>query len=231
MSNKLIAFANADKSQQEKWKPGRDWLNIPASFRGIFCGPPSSGKSTIVKNLIIKAKPMYKKVIVVHYGADAEGGGTDDYAEFQDDDGFSVVGLEDLPDPRKINEKKEKMMLILEDIPLSHLNKVQKQMLDRLYGYASSHRHVTVITCAQDAFDVPVGARRCSNLFILWRQPDLLVLSNMASRTGYTPADFRQLFKLCKTKHDSIWIDLSEGSPAPLRLNGYNKIELNNNDE
>ena len=229
-NNKLIAFKNADKSQQEKWKQGRDWLNIPASFRGIFCGPPSSGKSTIVKNLLIKAKPMYKKVIVVHYGADAEGGGTDDYLEFQDDDGFSIVGLEDLPDPRKINEKKEKMMLILEDIPLSHLNKVQKQMLDRLYGYASSHRHVTVITCAQDAFDVPVGARRCSNVFILWRQPDLLVLSNMASRTGYTPADFRQLFKLCENKHDSIWIDLTEGSPAPLRKNGYTPIHLNNDE-
>ena len=225
--NKLIAFANADKSKQEKWTSGRDLLNIPASFRGIFCGPPSSGKSTIVKNLLIKAKPMYKKVLIVHYGCDSEGGGTDDYKEFEDDDGFSIVGLEDLPDPRKINENREKMMVVLEDIPLSHLNKVQKQMLDRLYGYASSHRHVTVITNSQDVFDVPVGARRCSNLFVIWKSPDLLALSNMASRTGYTPADFRQLFKLCKSKHDSIWIDLTESSPAPLRLNGYDKIELN----
>lgn len=234
MSNKLIAFENADKSKQEKWKPGRDLLDIPASWRGIFCGPPSSGKSTIVKNLLIKAKPMYKKVLIVHYGmsSDTEGGcSTDDYKEFEDEEGFSIVGLEDLPDPRKINEKKEKMMVVLEDIPLSHLNKVQKQMLDRLYGYASSHRHVTVITCAQDAFDVPVGARRCSNVFILWRQPDLLVLSNMASRTGYTASDFRQLFKLCKNKHDSIWIDLTDGSLAPLRLNGYTRVELNNNEE
>lgn len=230
-SNKLIAFANADKSQQEKWKPNMDWLNIPASWRGILCGPPSVGKSTIVKNLIIKSKPMYKKVIVVHYGADSEGGGTDDYKEFEDDEGFSVVSLEDLPDPRKINPKKEKMMLVLEDIPLSHLSKIQKEMLDRLYGYASSHRYVTVLCCCQNCYDCPTTARRCANLFILWKQPDILALTNMAIRTGYTASDFRQLFKLCKSKHDSIWIDCTPDTPAPLRLNGYTKIELNNNDE
>jgi len=231
MSNKLIAFANADKSKQEKWKPGRDLLNIPASWRGIFCGPPSSGKSTIVKNLLIKAKPMYKKVIVVHYGADEEGGGTDDYKEFEDDDGFSIVGLEDLPDPRKINEKREKMMLVLEDIPLSHLSKIQKEMLDRLYGYASSHRFLTVICCAQNFYDIPVGAKRCANLFVLWKQPDIFGLTTMASRTGYTASDFRQLFKLCKSKHDSIWIDCTPESPVPLRLNGYTPIHLNTDDE
>ena len=231
MSNKLIAFENADKSKQEKWKQGRDWLDIPASWRGILCGPPSSGKSTIVKNLLIKAKPMYKKVLVVHYGADEDGAGTDDYKEFEDDEGFSIVSLDKLPDPRKINEKKEKMMLVLEDIPLSHLSKIQKEMLDRLYGYASSHRHVTVICCAQNVYDVPVGARRCANLFVLWRQPDLLALTNMASRTGYSSSDFRQLFKLCKNKHDSIWIDCTPDSPAELRLNGDQKIELNTNEE
>jgi hypothetical protein len=118
------------------------------------------------------------------------------------------------------------MLLVLEDIPLSHLNKLQKQQLDRLYGFASSHRGVSVITCAQDAFDVPVGARRCSNLFVIWKSPDLLALSNLASRTGYKPDDYRRLFKLCKTKHDSIWIDLTDGSPAPLRLNGYTPIDL-----
>jgi hypothetical protein len=151
-NNKLIAFKNADKSNQEKWKQGRDLLNIPASWRGILCGPPSVGKSTIVKNLLIKAKPMYKKVLIVHYGADAEGGGTDDYKEFEDDDGFSIVGLENLPDPRKINEKKEKMMVVLEDIPLSHLSKIQKEMLDRLYGYV--HRMFMIVLL--EPVDVPI---------------------------------------------------------------------------
>ena len=229
-SNKLIAFSNADKSMQEKWTPGRNWCNIPASYRGILSGVPSCGKSTIIKNLCVYAKPMYKKVLIVHYGADEEGGVTDDYKEFEDDEGFSIVGLEGLPDPRKINEKREKMLLVLEDLPMANLTKEQKLKIDRIYGYSSSHRFCTVITCAQNSFDINVGARRCSNLFVLWKQPDLLALANMASRTGYTPADFRQLFKLCKSKHDSIWIDLTPDSPAPLRLNGYQKIELNNNE-
>ena len=215
----IIAFPNKDKSFQEKWHPKRDLLDLPWSFRAVFCGPPSSGKSTIVKNIILKARPLYKKVMVVHYG----GEGTRDYDEI---DGIEVVPLSGMPDPVDINPKKEKMLLVLEDIPLSSINREQKQKIDRLYGYSSSHRGVSVICCCQDAFDCPVGARRCSNIFLLWKQPDLNALQTMASRTGYTSNEFRSLFKLCKKKHDSIMIDLTEGSPCPLRFNCYTPIAI-----
>ena len=215
----IIAFKNKDKGFQEKWNPKRDLLDIPWSFRAVFCGPPSSGKSTIVKNIILKSRPLYKKVVVVHYG----GEGTQDYDEI---DGIEVVPLSGLPDPVEINPRKEKMLLVLEDVPLSSINREQKQKIDRLFGYSSSHRGVSVICCAQDAFDVPVGARRSSNIFILWKQPDLNALQLMASRTGFTTSEFRNLFKLCKTKHDSIMIDLTEGTPAPLRFNAYTPIAI-----
>jgi len=215
----IIAFKNKDKGFQEKWNPKRDLLDIPWAFRAVFCGPPSSGKSTIVKNIILKARPLYKKVLIVHYG----GEGTQDYDEI---DGIEVVPLSGLPDPVDINPRKEKMLLVLEDVPLSSINREQKQKIDRLYGYSSSHRGVSVICCAQDAFDVPVGARRSSNVFILWKQPDLNALQTMASRTGFTTSEFRNLFKLCKNKHDSIMIDLTEHSPAPLRFNAYTPIAI-----
>ena len=215
--NKIIAFKNKDKGFQENWSKKKDLLDIPWAFRAVFCGPPSSGKSTIVKNIILKSRPMYKKVKIVHYG----GEDTMDYDEI---DGVEVVPLSALPDPTEINPTKEKMLLVLEDVPLSSLNREQKQKIDRLYGFSSSHRGVSVITCAQDAFDVPVGARRSSNIFVLWKQPDLSALQTMASRTGYTAREFRNLFKLCKNKHDSIMIDMTEHSPAPLRFNCYNPI-------
>ena len=72
--NKIMCFPNKDKSFQESWTPGRNLLDIPWSFRAIFCGPPSSGKSTIVKNIILQANPMYDEVLIVHFGQ----GGSDD---------------------------------------------------------------------------------------------------------------------------------------------------------
>ena len=216
--NKFIQLGkNKDKVFQEDWSTKDDLLNLPHSFRAIFCGPPSSGKSFITKQIILKARPMFKKVMVVHYG----GEDTQDYEEI---DGIEVVPLSGLPDPTEINPGKQKMLLVLEDIPLSSLHKEQKQKIDRLYGYSSSHRAVSVITCAQDVFDVPVGARRCSNVFVLWKQPDLNALGTMASRTGYSPKEFRNMFKLCKNKTDSIMIDMTENSPCPLRYNCYQPI-------
>jgi len=218
MRNQYIKLkGNKDKGFQESWSKKKDLLDIPWAFRGIFCGPPSSGKSFITKQIILKSRPMYKKVVVVHYGGE-------DTLDYDEIDGVDVVPLSALPDPTEINPGKQKMLLVLEDVPLSSLNREQKQKIDRLYGYSSSHRGVSIIVCSQDVFDVPVGARRSSNIFVLWKTPDLNALQTMASRTGFTAREFRNLFKLCKNKFDCIMIDLTEGSPAPLRLNCYQPI-------
>ena len=40
-------------------------LNFPHPFRGVLLGPPNTGKSTSVKNILIRADPPFKKVTVV----------------------------------------------------------------------------------------------------------------------------------------------------------------------
>ena len=49
-------------------------------------------------------------------------------------------------------------------------------------------------------------------------------LSNMARKTGLKSNDLKTLFESFCKNQDSIWIDLTEHSPCPLRLNGYTKI-------
>ena len=110
---------------------------------------------------------------------------------------------------------------------LSTLSKKAKENLDRLAGYSRSHRGVSIFCNAQNPFDVPVGFRRMANVFCLWRQPDLNAVSAMASKTGFKPSDFQYLFSHCRKQHDSILIDLTNGTPAKLRFNGYQIIRQN----
>lgn len=65
--NKLFRIPNKDKFFHETWHPGRNLLNIPHPFRAILAGPPNRGKSTICKNLLLRADPPFEQVIVVHY--------------------------------------------------------------------------------------------------------------------------------------------------------------------
>jgi hypothetical protein len=221
LPNKILPIECSDKSFQEKWTEGRDILNFPWSFAWCLCGPPSSGKSTILKNHIIRADPPYTKVLVCHYDAE----GTNEY----DDIGAEMI--DELPDPKKINPIKEKMMLIIEDLNLTTLSKEERYKLDRLAGYSRSHRGVSLGLTVQNPMDCPVGFRRMCNIFTLWRQPDLNGLMLMSRRTGYKQKDFIEFFKFCKRQHDSITIDCTDMTPAPLRFNAYQLIKEKNEEE
>lgn len=179
----------------------------------ILSAPSNCGKSTIIKNHIIRANPPYEQVLVCHYDAD----GTHEYMY---DDCGNVEYIDTLPDPKKINPAKVKTLLIIEDLNLSTISRDERYKLDRLAGYSRSHRGVSLALTCQNAFDCPPSFKRMCNVFTLWKQPDLNALCLMARRTGYKQNDFIELFKFCKKQHDSITIDCTEQTPAPLRFNG-----------
>ena len=63
LPNEIIPISCSDKlGYTEKWNEKRNLLNICHPWRGCFTGPPSSGKSTSIKNIIsttlfLKARP------------------------------------------------------------------------------------------------------------------------------------------------------------------------------
>ncbi len=181
LPNKILPIECADKTFQEKWYPGRNYLDLIWSFAWCLCGPPSSGKSTIIKNHIIRANPPYEQVLVCHFDSE----GTQEY-----DDCGNVEYIESLPDPKKINPAKQKTLLIIEDLNLTTMSKDERYKLDRLAGYSRSHRAVSLALTVQNPLDCPVGFRRMCNVFTLWKQPDLNGLMLMARRTGYKQQDF-----------------------------------------
>jgi hypothetical protein len=105
------------------------------------------------------------------------------------------------------------------------MNKEQKQNLDRLFGYVSTHKNISVCLTAQDPFNVTPNIRRMSNLFILWKGVDLDSMANIARKCGIKKDEFLNLFDKYATKpRDSIWLDLTDKTPYALRKNGYEII-------
>jgi hypothetical protein len=215
---KLIAIPNADKAFHEKWKPGRDMLDIPHPYRGVVLGPPNSGKSTVCKNILLRARPPFIKVHIIH----CDGGYTQEYKDLGD----NVIMETEIPAPSDWKGD-QKTLVIIDDLAFKQMNKTQLHNVGRLFGYVSTHKNISVLLCQQDPFDVPVIVRRCSNLWVLYRMDDLDALSTVARKTGLSRANYRELFDLCRGPHDSIWIDKTAHSPAPLRLNGYQRIQTN----
>ena len=56
-------------------------------------------------------------------------------------------------------------------------------------------------------------------------------MSNTARKTGLKTDNFRSIFKqLMADSKDSLWLDMTSGSPAPQRKNGYEVISKKSDD-
>ena len=221
LPNEILALPNADKLFHEKWKKGRNMLNIPHPFRCVALGPPNCGKGTIVKNLLLRAKPAFEEVFVIHCDPD--------YTKEWNDIGGEMMS--EIPNPEDWKGE-VKTLVILDDLEFKGMSKDQKRNLDRLFGFVSTHKNISICLCAQDTFNVPPIVRRCSNLWVLWKMNDMDSLSNTARKTGMSAQNFNTIFnELMMNNHDSLWIDTTAGTPYPLRKNGYTIINKKDGEE
>jgi hypothetical protein len=214
LPKKIIPTGNLDKDGfADAWKEGRDPLDIPTPFRCVLSGPPSSGKSCVIKNIL--ARCDFDEIYLVHVD-DTTQEYNDIEIAWQD---TSLPPLDMMKGARDI-----KKCLIVEDMDLTSMGKEERHILDRLFGNVSSHSNLTIFYTSQDPLSVPLCARRTSNVFVIYKQPDLLALNMMASRTGYRQDDYQQFFKHCKNPHDFLMIDTTKQTPYPLRLNAYQML-------
>lgn len=215
LPNKIIALKNPDKKFHEKWHNKRNLLNIPHPFRAIICGPPNSGKTLIIKNILLRAKPDFKEVFVIH----CDGDFTKEY------DDIDATILEDIPAPTEW-EGKKKTLIVLDDIDYTGMNKEQSKNLNRLFGFCSTHKNISICLTSQNYFDIPASIKRMANFFIIWKNMDSDSFKMIAKKCGMKAEDFIYIFKhiIGDDPHNSLWIDLTEKSPAKLRKNGFEVI-------
>ena len=217
LPSRIIPFENHDKAFHEQWYEGRDLLDIPHPFRMLLAAKPNGGKTTVILNIILRVacgKDPFEKIVVVHCDPNT----TQEYKDVEHE------LRPDIPKPDDFNPL-QKTLCILEDLNYIGMGKQQRGYLERLVGYASTHKNVSVMVTAQDPFRILPTVRRCVNVFVLWNNHDQDMLRTLARKTGKTvEALERVLTTQCQDHHDSVWIDLSPDSPAPFRKNGYERL-------
>lgn len=214
LPKRIIPMVNQDKGFHEKWYPGRDELNIPHPFRCLLLGPPNSGKTMIIKNLVARMDPEFERILIVHC--------TPDFTDEYNDMGGAQI-TDQIPG-RDEFDRDQKTLVILEDLEFKHMGKEQKARLSRLYGNWSTHGNISICSTSQDFFQIIPLVKRCTNLFIVWPMIDESVQSMIARQMGLSLIGLRRLFALCTEPHDSVWIDKTVDSPFPIRISGYRII-------
>ena len=220
LPEEIIPLPNADKKFHERWYPGRDLLDIPHPFRMILASKPNGGKTTMIKNVLMRVaqgKRPFESIVVVH----CDPGATLEYQDLQ------CHVRERIPSPEEFDPR-FKTLVILEDLGYMDMPKEEKHCLDRLFGYTSTHKNVSCMLTAQDPFRIMATVRRCANVFVVWNNHDMNMVKTLAKRTALPHTTLLQGFDdHCREPHDCLWVDFTPNTPAMYRKNGYQVLSLN----
>jgi hypothetical protein len=223
LPNKIHVFKNKDKSGwYETWdKPAnRSPGHLCHPFRLLALGRPGGGKTNTMINLFLKhqaSSKKFKKLYIVTCDSSSQ-----EWLDLEPD-----CVLTEIPD-LDIFDGSEKTCIILDDIELVARDKIQQKRLSTLMRFTSSHKNCSVMLGFQSFFDTPPIARKCCNVFLLykgWSKQETAIIEN---RVGVDTGVLQRLYQLCTKQHDSIMIDKSPGTPYPFRKNVYEIIDVEN---
>ena len=229
--NHVVAYGCADKSLRESWdaRRGQDIANFPSPFRMLMLGPPNSGKSTLAKNIVVHQDPAFSEVFIVHEDA----GATREYDDLEPTAMLSEIpGLafwDALPtmeeDPETGEERPIKRLVIVDDVEYTSASKQRLKDLAILMRFASSHKNLSVIVSHQSFFDLPVIAKKVADVFVVWRSRAKNELHLIENRVGLPNGALTEIFDAFgRDARDSVCIDATRGTPAPLRWNIWKPI-------
>lgn len=221
LGRKLVVIKNKDKDTgwMEKWgDTPKNIGRIPHPFRLLALGGVGRGKTNTMKNLFLQhqsGRRKFKKLYVCCCDVDSQ--------EWLD---LEPTGLMDeLPD-LSLFDPNEKTCLIIDDFEFEKQNKATARKLSTLFRFVSSHRNLSIMCGYQSWFDCPSIARKCANCYLIYKPNGHLELSNIANRCGMPPDDMHEIFNtVCDGTYDSLMVDKTIGTPAPLRKNVFQKIE------
>lgn len=223
----IVPIRNPDKIGAEQWTPQRslDIGNFPAPARILLLGPCGVGKSTLIKNLIIHQRPRFQEVVLIHEDA----GTTREYDDLEPTDALNDVPPIEYWNPEG---KYVKRAVIIDDLELTSAHRERQKNLAILFRYLSTHRSMTIFFSHQSAFDTPALIRKMANVWIIWKPRARNETTLIENRVGMPQGLLSELFSTVATGHrDSICIDMTENSPAPLRLNIWKPINVESEGE
>lgn len=225
LPRKILVLKNVDKSDHERWDDAhkKNIANFPAPMRCVVVGPNNMGKTNLVKNLLLNARPLYDNVFLIHPDVDY----SKEWEDIEPTDCMtSIPPISYFSDVIDKDDKK-KNVCVIDDVEFSAQNRQELKNLGLLMRYLSTHRNMSIIFSHQSWFDIPTIVRKMSNVFIIYKPRATNELSMIENRCGAPSGLFEHIFENYATGYrDNICYDLTENTPAKIRVNLFDVLEM-----
>lgn len=230
----IVPLSCSDKRIQDHWEEGQDLAAFPQPFRMMCLGPPNCGKSTFAKTVLMHADPPFDELYVIHEDYQEEGGST----EWDDADYTAMMGevpplswWDDLCAEDDPDEPPVRRLIVIDDLESTGVSKARQRNLATLFRYVSSHHGMSLILCFQNMFGLPPILRKMANIIVCWKPVARNEMGTIANRVGVEEWQLRELFELANREfgrsiRNSVCFDASADSPAPVRINLFEPVDL-----
>ena len=222
LKKEILLLPNSDKgSWVEKYDQkthGFDVLVHP--FKLCLSGRPNSGKTLLMHNLFLRIQTSsrpFDTLIVIQPSTSSEHDILD-----------PTIILNDIPNIENIvDEKLGKTLIIIDDLDLTKVSKIQQRNISLLFRYISSHHNISVMLSYQSFFDIPTIIRKCSNYFILYKTNNKSEMTLIATRIGQDKKSFCEMFfNHINDRHDFLLVDSKCPEQYQFRKNLYEVLTI-----
>lgn len=223
LPKEIVVFHNKDKTRNESWSETKkkNPANFPTPYQALLLAPTNSGKTNIIKNIIMQQKPDFERVMLWL---------NEDTNEYDDliDSGAEL--FHEMPTVDELDRTK-KQVLIIDDINFKKYNPVE---LTNLIRHLSTHHNLSIIVSIHDLKNILPENRRLFSVYLIWRSIDLISTAMLAQKVGLHSKDFKYIMYksgFIKNRFDFVCIDNTPDTPYPLRIGLFNPLEIVENDD
>ena len=221
LPKELIVYHNVEKVHNESWtqSKSKNPSNFPCPYQCLLLGTMNSGKSNVVRNLLVQQKPRFERVMIWVNPSSTEWNDLFDHGAER----FEHMPTED----EIVSGKDSKQVLVIDDINLKSHDPVKFTTLLRNY---SSHFNMSVImTCHDFVKNLQAENRRLFNVYCIYKSPDMLATAQLAMKLGLSSDNLKHIMynkDLIKTHYDFLTIDCTNGTPFPIRISLFNPLDI-----
>jgi hypothetical protein len=216
----IVPGENPDKADHEKAKDNDDPINYLHPFALFVAGRPNSGKTTYALGVAARQTPPFERVVIMHSDGEAS-----EYTSR----GVQAEVVSELP-PIDSWTSGKKELLIVDDVDvISKARGKQAEVWDRTWGYARTHRGLSIICTAQNfVHQLPINIRRMGNVYAFWLPTDRDAIYKFARAAEQSQEVMEALMDLVREQRDThafLVVNMTGRGPTYL-LNGTRPISV-----
>jgi len=206
----IIPIDSEDKKNLDPEPPQKHPLSMPRGSRVCLLAPPGHGKTSLIKNLLLRSSPFAAVVVISGVGDH-----TCEWDKVVHTKTDFTEATEDWWGTKSKQHKGKPIACVVDDMNYADMNPKERSNAYKLVQFVCTHLNVTAFMASHSWVQLIPRLRRACNVVVMWppTQGGADQLSYISRSLGLPKPLLEEAFSHCQPKYEPIvvYTDPPEG--------------------